>query len=143
MEFIKSPVILIGLIAFITIHIVSELVSDFIAKILTYVNIGLHTLLIIPMLNRGISIEEAVLVYMISLFAYTLTGAIGHMLRGGEAHTSVKGDDSVEAEEPHVTERLTSEPWHFDYEPIMIEGYVAPSEDTVANNAAGEGGCDV
>ena len=80
----KTPVILLMLALLIGLHIASLLVSEKLGKILTYVNIGLHILLLPLLLIQKFTIEEGVLTYMISIFAYTLASYIVYKVREGE-----------------------------------------------------------
>ena len=79
----KTPVILLMLALLIGLHIASLLVSEKLGKILTYVNIGLHILLLPLLLLQKFTIEEGVLTYMISIFAYTLASYIVYKVREG------------------------------------------------------------
>ena len=83
----KTPVILLMLALLIGLHIASLLVSEKLGKILTYVNIGLHILLLPLLLIQKFTIEEGVLTYMISIFAYTLASYIVYKVREG-THTT-------------------------------------------------------
>ena len=85
----KTPVILLMLALLIGLHIASLLASEKLGKILTYVNIGLHILLLPLLLLQKFTIEEGVLTYMISIFAYTLASYIVYKVREGEGtHTT-------------------------------------------------------
>ena len=78
MKLLQTPVVLLFLLLLILLHIVSLVARGKTAKIINFVNIFLHIALFIPMLNSRFSIEEAVLVYMISIFFYTLFAVIGY-----------------------------------------------------------------
>ena len=80
----KTPVILLMLALLIGLHIASLLVSEKLGKILTYVNIGLHILLLPLLLIQKFTIEEGVLTYMISIFAYTLASYIVYKKRSSD-----------------------------------------------------------
>ena len=84
----KTPVILLMLALLIGLHIASLLVSEKLGKILTYVNIGLHILLLPLLLIQKFTIEEGVLTYMISIFAYTLASYIVYKVREGTPSTT-------------------------------------------------------
>ena len=60
MEFIYSQTILLGLLLFIALHFASAFTKGILSKVLSYVNIGLHIIFIIPMMTFGIPIEEGV-----------------------------------------------------------------------------------
>ena len=80
----KTPVILLALAVLIGLHIASLLVSEKLGKMLTYVNIGLHILLLPLLLIEKFTIEEGVLVYMISIFAYTLASYMVYKKRSSD-----------------------------------------------------------
>ena len=92
MMIFKTPIILAMLAILIGLHIASLLISEKLGKILTFVNIGLHILLLPLLLLQKFTIEEGVLCYMISIFAYTLASYIVYKKR-----SSLKtADDSAE-----------------------------------------------
>ena len=76
MKLFETPIVLLFLAVLVVLHFVSLITKGKIAKISNYVNIFLHIVLFIPMLMNKFSIEEAVLVYMISFFIYTLFALI-------------------------------------------------------------------
>ena len=86
----KTPVILLMLALLIGLHIASLLASEKLGKILTYVNIGLHILLLPLLLIQKFTIEEGVLTYMISIFAYTLASYIVYKVREGTPSTAMR-----------------------------------------------------
>jgi hypothetical protein len=67
----SCPAVLALLALLIVLHIVGAFVKEPFARILNYLNIGLHLLMLAPFILYKFTIEEAVLVYMISVFAYT------------------------------------------------------------------------
>ena len=69
--FKTSSVMLLLAIAII-MHVIAVFAKEKCAKIFSYVNIGLHIYMIVPLLTNHFEIKEAVLVYMISFFIYTL-----------------------------------------------------------------------
>ncbi|MBQ9070971.1 MAG: hypothetical protein IJY23_06480 [Clostridia bacterium] len=62
------------------------------SKACAYVNIALHILLILPLLRYEFSIEEATLVYMISLFFYTLFAYVASKLEKNGKLSARDGD---------------------------------------------------
>ena len=70
MEFLKYPTLLLGLLLFILLHIASAIVRGKLSKLLNYVNLALHIIFLIPMMTLGLTIEDAVLMYMISVFVF-------------------------------------------------------------------------
>lgn len=54
------------------IHVLSGLLNERIERVLTCVNITLHIPLLCLLLLRGVGVDLAVLLFMISVFAYTL-----------------------------------------------------------------------
>ena len=93
----KTPAVLAILAVLIALHVVSLFVSEKIAKILTYVNIGLHILTLLPLLYFKFTIEDGVLVYMISLFAYTLASVIAYEKRKCAEDTAIREEKGDEA----------------------------------------------
>ena len=102
----KTPVILLMLALLIGLHIASLLVSEKLGKILTYVNIGLHILLLPLLLIQKFTIEEGVLTYMISIFAYTLASYIVYKVREGEETPSTATPSTAT---PSTTETSSTE----------------------------------
>ena len=80
MKLFETPAVLLFLAVLVILHFVSLVARGKTATIFSYVNIFLHILLFVPMLANKFSIEEAVLVYMISFFMYTLFGVIDHRI---------------------------------------------------------------
>ena len=81
MKLLSSPLPLIALGVCIILHILSALLPKKAASILAYVNIGLHIVLVLLSAFAALPIEEAVLLYLISLFVYTHTAAISNRCR--------------------------------------------------------------
>jgi len=73
MTVFENTAALIIACAIILLHIITCILESRISKILKYVNIALHIGLIFPMIFGGMPIDEAVLLYMISIFVYTLS----------------------------------------------------------------------
>lgn len=63
---------MIYLAVLIALHIVSALAPKLPSRIISVINIVFHSVLILPLMYYSFSLEEAVLVYMISLTAYTV-----------------------------------------------------------------------
>ncbi len=80
MEFLAHPYLLISLLVLIALHVLAAVLyrRRLVAKILNYVNIGLHIALLPLLAYMKLTIEEAVLFYMISIFSYTLIFAVLH-----------------------------------------------------------------
>ena len=85
-----ASLILLGTV--VLIHIATQLVDGILAKILTFVNIALHIAIIIPLLLDSVPIEEALLVYMISLFSYTLFSYFRHIVAVKKEGREAGGD---------------------------------------------------
>jgi len=77
------------------LHWVSVYLKGIISKIAVYVNIALHILVMLPMLSRKFTIEEAVLVYMISVFVYTFMSFVHYKLSEKDARVA-KGSEEEE-----------------------------------------------
>ncbi len=76
----STPTVLLALVLMSALHWTTIYLKGIIAKISICVNIALHILVMIPMLVNKFTIEEAVLVYMISVFVYTLMAFIRYKL---------------------------------------------------------------
>ena len=50
----------------ISLHIAACFTQDKISKILCYVNIALHSLMVLPLMMYGFDLDESVLLYLIS-----------------------------------------------------------------------------
>ena len=72
----ETPLVLLALTLLIGLHVGILFMPDMIAKIMNYVNIGLHIAILPLMLTYRYTIEEGVLVYMISVFSYSLASYI-------------------------------------------------------------------
>ena len=83
MIFLQSVLTLIIVFAIISIHIATLFLKEKTAKICTYVNIGLHILLFPILLIENIPIDEAVMLYMISIFAYLFPRFASSLLEKG------------------------------------------------------------
>ena len=81
----KTPLVLCVVCVMLALHIISYFTSDVISKILTYVNIALHIVLVYPLIHYGFTIDESVLLYMISTFVFVTARFIGARFgRGGD-----------------------------------------------------------
>ena len=78
----KTPIALALICVMLIIHVLSSILRDRISKILNYVNLCLHILLILPLILGGVPIDEAVMLYMLSVLVYTLTRFISGSIRG-------------------------------------------------------------
>ena len=76
LKLFSTPAVLLLLLLAIGLHAASVFTNGKISQIIGYVNIALHLVLFVPMLSAKFHIEEAVLVYLISFFAYTLISVI-------------------------------------------------------------------
>ena len=81
MENILNPIVLISLGVLIALHVASILLRGIAAKLIAYLNIALHVGLMFVLLYLKLKIEEAVLVYLISVFAYTLAATVTYKVR--------------------------------------------------------------
>ncbi len=64
----------------ILLHIATQLIDGVPAKILAFVNIALHILLFVPLILDAVPIEEAVLLYAVSVFFYTAASYVRHLI---------------------------------------------------------------
>lgn len=67
-----TPLLLYVLIAMCAIHVVTSVVPRIVAKILNYVNLILHITTLYLLMYTGAKVNEALLLYMISMFVYSL-----------------------------------------------------------------------
>lgn len=81
MENILNPIVLISLGVLIALHVASVVLRGTWAKLIAYLNIALHVGLMFVLLYLKLKIEEAVLVYLISVFAYTLASTVTYKVR--------------------------------------------------------------
>lgn len=101
-----EPLVLLLLLLLIGMHAAAIFTKGNVSKIIQYVNIGLHLLLFVPMINAKFHIEEAVLVYLISFFAYTLISAFAYKREQAAAE---RREEQSEAQTLSDTEPCTKE----------------------------------
>lgn len=94
LKIFTEPLVLLFLAVLIGMHAAAIFTDGRISAILGYVNIGLHLLLFIPMLDAKFHIEESVLAYLISFFAYTLLSLVEYKMREKKAHTETEPEAS-------------------------------------------------
>jgi hypothetical protein len=80
MELFLDFKVLILLGASVLLHVLVAFLPAKVARVLSYVNILWHVALVILLSFMGKTIEEAVLVYLISVFVYTLLELLHHRL---------------------------------------------------------------
>ena len=80
MILLESTASMIILGAALLLHIGTQFSCRIIAKILAFVNITLHIVLIGALLFDRVPIDEAVLAYTASVFVYTLLSYVRHLL---------------------------------------------------------------
>ena len=97
LKLFSTPAVLLLLLLAIGLHAASVFTNGKISQIIGYVNIALHLVLFVPMLGAKFHIEEAVLVYLISFFAYTLISVIRYRAdeRRKSAAPEVGADDGA------------------------------------------------
>ena len=76
----STPIVLAALALILALHALVAVLPELASKILSYVNIGLHIVLIFPLIYYKFSFEEAVLVYMISLTFNTFLAFLRYRL---------------------------------------------------------------
>ena len=108
-----ASIILAGLLLLVALHIVAELLRGIAAKAVAYVNIVLHVLMLLPLAYCKTTIEEAVLVYLISLFAYTVTAAIAYRraekARAKQTEEITDGESEINSEKKIEVEDALSD----------------------------------
>ncbi len=80
MKIFSAPAALVALGVCIILHVAAVCTPERASRILNYVNIGLHVVLVAVLAISGLTIEESVLAYLISLFVYTSASAIRYKL---------------------------------------------------------------
>ncbi len=126
------------------------------SRVLTYLNLAAHIVFLIPMMTLGITIEDAVLIYMISVFVYTLMQAITYRVCGApKDNKSTEACASDEAASPIDSEIRKREakgitadaspiknatPVTYEFEPVRVEAQAegGESEGENTSDALGE-----
>ena len=78
LKMFSTPTVFFPLLVLIAFHAISVYAKGKVAKAFGIVNIGLHLLMFVPMLDAHFYIEEAVLVYLVSFFAYTVLALLAY-----------------------------------------------------------------
>ena len=78
----QSTYALIITVVVISLHIVTAFSKSLPFKILNYVNIGLHIALFLTLILENVPIDEAVMVYMLSVFVYLAARLVRISTRG-------------------------------------------------------------
>ena len=68
----------------LVIHICTSILKENIAKILSYVNLGLHIVIFFLLMLLKVSLEFLALVFMISLLVHLVAALISYKLREKE-----------------------------------------------------------
>ena len=71
-----TPLLLYALITMCAIHVITSIVPGIVAKILNYVNLVLHIVTLYLLMYAGAKVNEALLLYMISMFIYSLVSFV-------------------------------------------------------------------
>ena len=79
-----SPISIALYCIMMLLHIIGAIFDGKIGKIPNYVNIALHIALIIPLIIDGVPVDEAVLLYMISVLVHTTARLVSAQVRGGK-----------------------------------------------------------
>ena len=99
LKLFSTPAVLLLLLVVIGLHGAAVLAKGTMSKVIGYVNIALHLLMFIPMLGAKFHIEEAVLVYLISFFAYTIISCICYKVQVKRASAEASCDDGTSCSE--------------------------------------------
>ena len=75
-----TPCLLWALIAMCAIHIVTSILPGIVAKILNYANIALHLATLVQLMYFRAEVDEALLLYMISMLAYTAVAYVKYYI---------------------------------------------------------------
>ena len=94
MQIFQSPLLLVLFCVLMTLHFVSGAFAPLIGKILRYANIVLHIAFFFVLMLCEIPLEEAALLYLISLFLYLAAQYFWYVLcaRGGEGESREEGE---------------------------------------------------
>lgn len=95
MELFTDIRVILCLLACVLMHLLVAVMPRAVSVILGYINIAMHAAMVVLLAFFGKSIEEAVLVYLISLFVYTLS----QLIRYRVALTAERRDDGAAKEE--------------------------------------------
>ena len=76
MTIFTNPWLLIALIAVCVLHILANFLPGILAKIVNYVNIGLHIASLGLLMWQRCNVDESLLFFMISIFVYTLVAFV-------------------------------------------------------------------
>ena len=75
-----TPMLFAALIAMCAIHIAVSFLPSLIAKILNYVNLGLHIATLVLLMYYRADVDEALLLYMVSIFVYSVNAAVRYKI---------------------------------------------------------------
>ena len=81
----------------VLLHILCAILPDAVARILNYINIGVHAASVVAFAFFGLKIEEAVLLYLISIFVYSLAQYIRYNVTVKKAAASTAAEPATEA----------------------------------------------
>ena len=107
MDILSYPIIPIALAVLIVLHAAAVILRGALGKVISYINILLHVAMLLPLSYYKIAIEEAVLVYLVSIFSYTLISTVHYGItvrRAAKTHDLCGGEDSGTKEGTEHTE---------------------------------------
>ncbi len=87
--------VFIALAVFAVLHVLSIFLDEELAKILSYVNIGLHICAIFLFMWLNMSIFQTVLVYMMSIFVYTQINFVLYLISKRREAKSQEGGEEA------------------------------------------------
>lgn len=105
MIFYTIPYVLIPFLLMLALHIVALVFRDPIGKIIAYVNIGLHIAFVFLLILGKVTLEESVLLFMISVSVYLFAGAFSARRRPSEG-----GEEAGAVAEPAQDAEMTEVP---------------------------------
>ena len=76
----NTKTVLISLGVFALLHILTVFLPDFLGRITSYISVALHVLAIVLFMRLGLTIYQAVLIFMASLFIYSLLNFIPYAI---------------------------------------------------------------
>ena len=75
-----TPCLLWVMIAMCVIHLAVNILPGIVAKILNYLNIGLHLATLVQLMYYRAEVDEALLLYMISMLVYTAVAYVKYYI---------------------------------------------------------------
>lgn len=95
MIILSDITVIIFIAAILILDVAVQFIGGIVGKILSIVNLCLHISLIFPMMTIKTPMAEAVLVYMLSTFVYTLVFFVRHNIESVKAKKAEEGENDI------------------------------------------------